>query len=131
MLKNFDQWNQRKKELDIVRKRLFFKAGEIWWCSVGLNIADEVCGKGESFRRPALILKKLSINTCIILPLTSQRKIGTWFHEVTILNEKNWVLLHQIKMISVNRFQRRLVVLDERNFKLVKQKLEVLLELAS
>lgn len=127
----YDKWNITKKELAKREEHFFFKTGEIWWCSLGLNIGSESYGKGETFRRPILILKKLSKNSCIAIPLTSKEKIGTWFQEITIHREKKWAMLYQIRMIHSNRFQRRMAVLDDGDFKRVKQKLEALLELSN
>ena len=76
MLKDFDKWNTQKKELDIRKEEFFFKDGEIWWCSVGVNIGSESCGKGETFRRPVLVLRKLSSTAFIGIPfLRSQKSV--------------------------------------------------------
>jgi mRNA-degrading endonuclease toxin of MazEF toxin-antitoxin module len=72
----------------------------------------------------------LSGLSCIALPLSSQEKTGSWFIDVAIHGEKRWVLLYQIKMISVYRFQRRLATLDEADFKKVKEKTKLLLGLS-
>lgn len=130
MQKNFDAWNKIKKELDQKDKKFFFKEGEIWWMSVGLNVAKESCGKGIIFRRPVLILKKLSSDTFIGLPLSSKEKIGSWFIDINLSNEKRYVLLYQIRMFSTNRFESRLATIDDNNFKKVKEKLESLLKLS-
>lgn len=126
----YDAWNFKKKSLAKREEKFFFKTGEIWWCSLGLNIGTESYGKGETFRRPILIIKKLSGNACIVVPLTSRPKTGTWFQGITLHREKKWVMLHQIRMIHSNRFQRRMAVLDDGDFRRVKQKLEALLELS-
>lgn len=130
MLKDFDKWNEFKKELDKLDKKFFFKEGEIWWMSVGLNIAMESCGKGKTLRRPVLIYKKLSGNLFIGLPLTSKEKTGTWFTDISINEEKRYVLLYQIRMFSTNRFESRLTTLDDNDYKKVKEKLEFLLKLS-
>lgn len=130
MEKDFDKWNKVKKDLDKINKKFFFKEGEVWWMSVGLNIAKESCGKGEIFRRPVLVFKKLSGDTFIGLPLTSKEKTGTWFTDISINNEKRCVLLYQIRMFSTNRFESRLTTLDDNDFKKVKEKLEFLLKLS-
>lgn len=130
MLKDFDKWNEFKKELDKLDKKFFFKEGEIWWMSVGLNIAMESCGKGKTLRRPVLIYKKLSGNLFIGLPLTSKEKTGTWFTDISINEEKRYVLLYQIRMFSTNRFESRLATLDDNDYKKVKEKLEFLLKLS-
>jgi mRNA interferase MazF len=126
----YDQWNIQKKALSKSKQRYLFKEGEIWWCSLGLNVGTESFGKGETFRRPVLILKKLSSETCIALPLTSKEKNGSWFVDIPVKGEVNWVMLYQIRMIHIKRFQRRLSVLEELDFLRVKEKLETLLELS-
>jgi len=131
MQKDFDAWNKIKKDLEIKEQRFFFKEGEIWWISVGLNIAQESCGKGSIFRRPVLVLRKLSSDTFIGIPLSSKDKTGTWFTDITLGNEKRTVLLYQIRMFSTNRFESRLATLDDNDMKKVKEKLEFLLKLSS
>lgn len=129
MQKDFDKWNSIKKELENKQQKFFFKEGEIWWMSVGVNVGNESCGKGEIFRRPVLILRKLSSNNFIGVPLSTKNKIGNWFTNVSVNNENIIVLLYQIRMFSINRFQRRLSSLDDNDFKNVKEKLKLLLEL--
>lgn len=129
MEKDFDKWNNIKKELEKNQRKLFFKEGEIWWMSVGVNIANESCGKGEIFRRPVLVFRKLSGNSFIGLPLTSKDKIGSWFIDVLINNQKRCILLYQIRMFSTNRFESRLTTLEDNDFKKIKEKLGQLLKL--
>ncbi len=47
MQKDFDSWNKIKNVLDTKEQKFFFKEGEIWWMSVGLNVAKEVKEKLE------------------------------------------------------------------------------------
>ena len=130
MDKNFDDWNNKKKALESKEVEILFKTGDIWWCSVGLNIKEESCGKGDTFRRPVLVLKKLSKKSFIGIPLSTKKKEGTWFCDISILQETQYVLLYQIRMFSVNRLQRRLTTLDDKDFLRVKEKLKALLELS-
>ncbi len=124
----YDNWNSKKKEIASQKSDIVFSEGDIWWCSVGINIGTEVFGKGENFRRPVLVLRKLSHETCIGIPLTSKEKIGTWFQEITFNNQRNWAMLYQVRMIHSNRFQRRLAVVDHASLVSVKEKLQQLLE---
>lgn len=131
MKKNFDEWNRKKKLLEKQKKKFLFKTGDIWWCSVGINVREESCGKGAEFQRPVLILKKLSNSSFIGIPLSTQEKTGTWFIEITIADKRRWALLYQVRMFSTNRFQRRLATLDDTDFNRVKEKLDALLELSN
>ncbi len=109
---------------------MYFKEGQIWWCSLGQNIGSESFGKGENFRRPILIIKKLSADLCIALPLTSKEKIGTWFIDITIHGERKWAMLYQIRTLNKKIFSIKLGELDDIDFDRVKEKLETLLELS-
>jgi mRNA interferase MazF len=129
MEKNFDKWNKKKKNLDTSSKNVYFKAGEIWWCAVGINIGEESCGKGETFARPVLIIKKLSHTIFLGIPLTTQTKSGSWFVAIQVQRINRCALLYQVRMFSQNRLQRRIAVASKKDFAKVKQKLEKLLEL--
>lgn len=131
MEKDFDNWNLKKKSLEGRDKKFLFNESEVWWCSVGLNVSVESCGKGAEFQRPVLVLKKLSKNSSIGIPLSTQEKTGTWFTDISIHNEKRFALLYQVRMFSTNRFQRRLATLDSTDFIRVKEKLSQLLELSN
>lgn len=130
MIKKYDEWNKKKKALSTKETEFLFKEGEIWWSSLGLNLGTESFGKGETFRRPVLVIRKLSSETCIVVPLTSKEKTGSWFTGINFQGENNWAMLYQIRMIHTKRFQRRLAELDHKDFIRVKEKLENLLELS-
>lgn len=124
----YDKWNNKKKnikDIDIlVRER------DIWWCKIGKNIGQEQDGVGDNFSRPVLILKKLDSKTCIVLPLTTKENVGSWFYELyDVNNGKTWVMLNQIRLISVNRLYYYLYSLDIENFNKIKERLASLLKL--
>jgi UDP-N-acetylbacillosamine transaminase len=70
----YDNWNEKKKSIAKDVKKIFFKEGEIWWVTLGLNVGEETYGKGDNFRRPVLIFRKLTGSSCVVLPLTSKEK---------------------------------------------------------
>lgn len=129
MHKDFDSWNEKKKKLDTLDKHILFKEGDIWWCYVGLNVGDESCGKGETFRRPVLVIKKLSRRLFIGLPLSTQRKHGNWFDSLVVGNKRQYILLYQVRVLSSNRLRSRIVTIEDFDLIKIKQKLEALLEL--
>lgn len=131
MEKDFDGWNSIKKSLDAQQRTLHFREGEVWWCSIGQNIGEESFGKGSNFRRPVLVLKKLSRNSCIILPITSKMRIGSWYHELHIGSQCRWAMIHQIRFISVNRLSNRQFTLAFSEFEELKKSVAVLLGLIS
>ncbi len=89
MQKDFDTWNNLKKEIDASEQNLFFKEGEVWWVNLGLNIGFEANGKGYDSIRPVIILKKYNKNTFIALPLTTSPKTNKYRLSVGIINKKN------------------------------------------
>ena len=126
----FDDWNTLKKELqEKERSNIRFKEWDIWWVSIGQNIRSESYWKWENYRRPVLIVRKLSKESCICIPLSSKIKTWTWFCEYKHQWERATALLYQIKMIHINRFQRRLWYMDDSDFKNIKKRLKELLNL--
>ncbi|MCK9272870.1 type II toxin-antitoxin system PemK/MazF family toxin [Candidatus Gracilibacteria bacterium] len=125
----FDNWNEEKKKIHNKKSEIYFKQGDIWRISLGINIKSESNGKGENFRRPVLILKKLSSDSCIVVPLSSKIKIGSWFYQYNLHGIKETALLYQIRMIHKNRFQRKIGELDEKDFSEIKKRLKNLLNL--
>lgn len=129
MLKDFDKWNEKKKYLDTARRKLLFKEGEIWWCSIGINVGEEVYGKGEYFRRPVVVLRKLSQNSCIVMPTTTKERDGSWYHHLNIKNKNRWVMMNQVRLISANRLWVRESALSQEEFEGLKKSVAKLLGL--
>ena len=82
-MKDFDVWNTIKKEVNKNERYTTFHEGEIWWCSIGLNIGDEEDGKNNNFERPVLVLKKFSKNMLIGIPLSTKIKEGKYYINFT------------------------------------------------
>lgn len=129
MEKDFDTWNALKKDLESKTSELIIKEWEIWWTYLGLNIKTESCGKWENFRRPVLVLKKLSHDNFIIIPLSTQIKEWTWFANYEIDWIKYSALLYQIKMMHRNRFYVEEWRLERQQFLEIKKRLKNLLNL--
>ena len=129
MQKDFDAWNKKKKLLDENKRDLLFKEGEIWWCSLGLNIGEEVYGKGGDFRRPVVILRKLSHNSCIVMPTSTKKREGSWYHHLRIQDKERWVLMNQVRFISANRLSVRESALSRDEFGELKKSVAGLLGL--
>jgi mRNA interferase MazF len=125
----YDRWNEVKKTLNAQEPPPLFHQGEVWWCSVGLNIGVESYGKGPYFRRPVLIMRKLSRKAFIGIPITTKPKQGTWFSPISIHEQPRVALLYQIRLFSANRLQHRFAALDTKDFRHIQQKLKRLLEL--
>jgi mRNA interferase MazF len=101
--KSFDEWNKVKKQLDTKEHILNLKVGQVWWCKLGLNIGSEQNGSYLNFERPVLIIARFSVNTVLILPLSSNKKFGKYYFKI---NENSTVILRQPRLIDIKRLNR-------------------------
>ena len=101
--------------------RIVFKQGDIWWCSVGMNVGEEIFGKGEKFTRPILIFKKFTGNSFLALPLTSKEKTGSWYVKISLRDRISRVMLNQARIIDKKRLTNKIGTLDDTDFKKVKE----------
>ena len=100
-MKEFDNWNKKKKLINMRKKRLYFREGDIWWMSIGVNIGYEIDGKSDGFSRPALIVKKYNQYSFLAVPLTSKKKQGTYYFAVGEVDRKQAVaILSQLRNID-------------------------------
>ncbi len=117
MQKDFDKWNEIKKNTNSLEKpkKFYFHEREIWWCSLGVNIGYEQDGKNENFERPVLILKKFNRDIAVIVPLTSVIKNNLYHHKLK--TSGSFVILSQIRLISAKRLLRKIENISENEFK--------------
>ena len=132
MIKDFDKWNQKKKEIDDNNVEKIFHEREIWWCSLGLNIGEEQDGKNDNFERPILILRKFNKYLLKVIPLSTKIKEGEFYVNFISNNKEDIsysILLSQERTISSKRLIRKIKRLPGNKFDLVKDKLKDLLKL--
>jgi mRNA interferase MazF len=98
-----------------------FKEGEIWWCSIGMNVGTEIFGKGQRFTRPVIIFKKFNKDTFLGIPLTSQLKIGKWYASVTHGEKTDTALLAQIRVMDSKRLVERMEAIGDDGFDEIKR----------
>ena len=122
MEKNFDVWNKLKKEIDSREHFQHPKDGEIWWCSFGINIGTEICGKGKSFSRPVLIINRESNKSCVVVPITS--KVKHKKYSCVIKTDDNMLctaLVYQIRNIDKRRLLSKISKLSDGEFNKAKK----------
>ena len=109
---DFDKWNTIKKDVNSCTVRRSFKTRDIFYMKMGHNVGFEQNGKGADFVRPVLILKKITNDMFIGIPLSSQIKEGSWFYKFDFNKNgkisSNIAILPQIKMYSSKRLLNRI-----------------------
>jgi mRNA interferase MazF len=125
MRKDFDKWNDAKKQINAASSRPpFVSEREIWWCSLGINIGREQDGRGDSFERPAVVIKTLSPDTCIVLPLSTKRRLHKFQSEVTHGNMRGFALLDQVRVLDTKRLRRKIGTASQSEFDAMINKLK-------
>ncbi|KKW11243.1 MAG: Toxin-antitoxin protein [Parcubacteria group bacterium GW2011_GWA2_49_9] len=122
MKKDFDSWNEQKKKIHDIHENKLYHQRQIWWCSLGLNIGFEQDGTGGEYERPVLILKGLSRNTCLIIPLTSSPEKHKMRIPVGMIEERQAsALLSQIKVIDTKRLINKIGFLEKTAFESIRK----------
>lgn len=124
--KDFDNWNDLKKNLDQIHleKNFLCHQKEIWWCSLGLNVGIEADGKNDSFERPVLVLKVFNSEMVWILPITSIAKRSPFYYEFVFKDTDQTVSLTQIKTISTKRLRRKIGIIQDKDFVFILEKVK-------
>jgi len=110
-MNDFDLWNILKQKIDAtwVKYGSYAKEGDVWIASLGRNIGAEENGKGLTYSRPVLIVKKFNKDTVWVLALSSKQKnINYYFNFIDPLNKPRTAILSQLRVISTKRLNRKL-----------------------
>ena len=106
--KFFKDWIILKEKLHNDKRTYLVSEGDVWWCAVGENVGVEICGKGKTFVRPVLVLKKFGRFSFLGVPLTSQCHNGSWYVSFYFKNKKQTAVLAQIETVSVLRLYNKM-----------------------
>ena len=126
-MKDFDGWNVEKKKVDNQGTQKLFHEREIWWASFGVNIGREQDGRGDNFERPVVILKTLSPDTFICLPLSTKKRLPNFQSSVTHEEIHGFALLDQIRVFDSKRLLRKIGTMEISEFTTLKEKMRKLL----
>jgi len=119
---NFKKWFKLKVFLlKFENNKVVFKQNDIWSCSIGMNLGEEIFGKGQKFNRPVLIFKKFTSNSFLGLPLTSKEKSGSWYTKITLHGKNDWVILNQARILDKKRLTKRLGTLDDTDMRRIRK----------
>jgi mRNA interferase MazF len=116
-IKNFLSWSILKPKLDIQsHKPPLVQEGDFWWCYFGENIGIEISGKNIQFTRPAVIYKKLSQYTFLVIPCSTKIKEGSWFVKFIHNSVIQVAILSQIRIIDYRRLKNKIGRLDDADY---------------
>ena len=127
--KNFDAWNEYAKTLDVKEFKGISLEGEIWWCSIGINIGSEEDGKNDQFERPVLIFRKFGEDTTWIIPCTSKpaEKESRVLYTLTKSEMIETIKLSQLRLVSNKRLLRHAGKISAEDFKNIRESLKSLM----
>lgn len=121
-MKNFNEWNKKKVDIDKNIEYNHPKEKEIWWCSVGLNIGTEVYGKGNDYTRPVLIINAAGSESFIGIPLSSKIKNKKYSCIIKTDDKKlHTALVYQIRSFDKRRLTKKIYDLSADEYLKVKQ----------
>ena len=126
--KDFNSWNKQKKAIHNLGTNKFYHPRDIWWCDLGVNIGFEQDGTGNYNRRPVLILKGLSQNTCLVIPLTASTNQHFMRIFLGIVGNKNAsAILSQMRVVDTKRLVRKIDVIDKNKFQEIRKAVKTLI----
>ncbi len=130
MKKYFQKWHDKKSVIDQIEKRPFFHEGEIWWCTLGVNIGFEQDGGGDDYLRPVIIYKKFNNEVFWAIPLTHTNKKTKYYFQLTKESDAptSSAILSQIRLVDARRLSHKLKVnVSKDDFSALTKKFKTLL----
>ena len=123
--KDFDGWNELAKKLDGKKGVRGFREGEVRWCSIGVNVGREMYGKKERFARPVLVLKRVSWDSFLGVPLTSTEKdLPGWLR----YSGGGCFVLEQVRFYDARRVFEKVRTVDSGEFEKIKRAFLIYME---
>lgn len=128
MQKDFNQWNNKKININEIEKRPFFHEREIWYCHLGINVGFEQDGSGDDFLRPVVIVRKFNNEIFWGIPLTNNQKKSKYYFPFSFQDNKvSTAILSQIRLIDARRLSHKIGIMQEKDFLKLIEKLKALL----
>jgi mRNA interferase MazF len=127
MYKDYTSWNNLKTAINNNQKRILFQEREVWWCHLGVNVGDEQDGKGSTFKRPVVILRKYSAHIFVAVPLSSKIKDTVYNYIFDFKEIQQCALLSQARLLDAKRLSHKMGRLPMSDYNNIKEKLEKLL----
>ena len=129
VVQQFIDWTKVKIQIHLSDKFVYFRDGEIWWASIGVNIGHEEQGKNKNFERPIVVLKKFNRYVLWAIPLTTKTKIDNpYYYQYRLYGKEYAAILPQLKLISSKRLLRRISMFPSDDYEKIKEQIKKLLQ---
>ena len=125
----YDKWNSVKKKTQNNNRKLGIKPRDIFWAKIGQNVGSEEYGKDKNFARPVIVIRKLTHDLFIGIPLTSTIKDNDYFYSFTYNNKsngitKNSAMILQVRTFSIKRLMNKTGVVSKVDYNRIIEKLK-------
>ena len=132
-MERYDRWNNVKKDTEKSNIKLGIRPRDIFWAKIGQNIGSEEYGKNRNFSRPIIVIRKLTSDLFIGIPLTSTIKDNDYFHSFEYNNRANGMVTNsamilQLKTYSIKRLMNKAGVINKNDFSEVVEKAKKLFD---
>lgn len=130
MTKDFDNWNKEKQVIHerTLEEEFFYRAREMWWCSLGVNVGFEQDGTGQGYERPVLILKGFSRQVCLVIPMTTSLKTNPYHVSLGLVDgRQSSAIISQLRLIDTKRLSNKIGLLDQAVFETIRKAVKDLL----
>ena len=103
------------------------KPREIFWVKIGQNLGSEQYGKDKDFTRPVIIIRKLTHDLFVGIPLTSSLKDNDYFHTFSYTNNtrgelNNSAMILQLRTFSIKRVLSKIGIVNKDDFDKIVEK---------
>ena len=131
-MEQFDKWNEVKKQTSTKSRKLGIKPREIFWVKIGHNLGSEEYGKDKDFTRAVIIIRKLTHDLFIGIPLTSSLKNNDYFHKFSYINKTrgnidNSAMILQLRTFSIKRVLSKIGMVNKEDFTKIVEKTQRLI----
>ena len=119
--------NNKKSQINDIKKRPFFHEREIWFCYLGANVGFEQDGSGDDFQRPIVIIRKFNNEVCWIIPLSKTNKRSKYYFAFKFDDTITSVaVLSQIRLLDASRLSRKIGEMNKDEFSRIINKTKAL-----
>lgn len=129
MKKDFKSWHETKEKIHYQPDDgIYFRERDVWWCRLGVNVGFEQDGKGASFSRPIVILKKFNQYVFWAIPLSTKLKDNRYYLPCVCSDGvTRAAIISQIRLVSMKRLTDKIEYAEEMSFGSIKKAIKDLL----